>query len=296
MDSDDSIFKLFMQQNLQHKIITNASQILLAVMFLFCGGTIYLLFRSKTLYIYQWCITLGISDFIDSCRYIVHDYQISEFVKFSLPDGLYCAAYILFIEVIWDEEKSFIKYFIISLVPIIAICSEILQFYDIVQGTFDVRDLICYIIPPLIYIVIKITNQLKFKYMKKYLYSIIVMAIFAIGFAASGDSSLSDSKSDYVGTYIIEGDYKLVINADKTARFYTPNGLSYAASVREHSYNDYITIEFGSSYDDWPRVKHTKTPYPVIDKNKHYFYLDASACRAKDENKRLSISNFNSGN
>ena len=45
--------------------------------------------------------------------------------------------------------------------------------------------------------------------MKKYHYSVLVMALFAIGFAASGDSESSGSKGSYAGTYAIEGGYKL---------------------------------------------------------------------------------------
>ena len=68
--------------------------------------------------------------------------------------------------------------------------------------------------------------------MKKYLYSVLVMALFAIGFAASGDSEGSGSKeSDFVGTYTIDGGYKLVINADKTARQNAHAGQVFVPSV-----------------------------------------------------------------
>ena len=155
-----------MQQKLQHKEWFRTTQILLGVLFLFCGCAIYLLFRSKTLYIYQWCISLGVSDFVDSCRSIVQGCSISDFVKFSLPDGLYCAAYILMIDAIWNDDNRFAKYLIISFVPIITIGSEILQYYHTVQGTFDIMDLTCYSIPPLTYIGIFFTNKFKFNKLK----------------------------------------------------------------------------------------------------------------------------------
>ena len=138
-----------MQKQQQYKKWYGTTQILLGVLFLFYGCVIYLLFRSKTLYIYRWCLSLGISDYIDYCRYLVKDYPISDFIRFCLPDGLYCAAYILFIDAIWRNDNKYIKYSLLSFVPIITISSEVLQYFNAVPGTFDIVDLICYMIPPL---------------------------------------------------------------------------------------------------------------------------------------------------
>lgn len=129
-----------------------ASEIVLGVVFLVFGCAIYLLFRSKSLYIYQWCVMLGLSDMIDSLRYAVQNWNITGWIRYSLPDGLYCAAYILIIDAIWHNDNRIIKYFIISLVPFITISSELLQNFGLVEGTFDIYDLICYLIPLTIYI------------------------------------------------------------------------------------------------------------------------------------------------
>lgn len=128
------------------------SEIVLGVIFLTFGCAIYLLFRSKSLNIYQWCVSLGLSDMIDSLRKVVQDWNISEWIRYSLPDGLYCAAYILLIDAIWHNDNRIIKYFIISLVPFVTVSSELLQYYGLVEGTFDVYDLICYMIPPTTYL------------------------------------------------------------------------------------------------------------------------------------------------
>ena len=125
----------------------------LAVLMLLCGCGIYLLFRSKSLNIYRWCASLGISDEIDFLRYAVNDWSLSEFIKFSLPDGLYCAAYILIMDSIWNKECGWIKYAVILFLPLFTIGSEILQFFGLVKGTFDIYDLLCYSIPPLVYII-----------------------------------------------------------------------------------------------------------------------------------------------
>ena len=108
---------------------------------------------------------LELSDIIDSLRYVVQDWNITEWVRYSLPDGLYCAAYILIIDAIWKNDNRLIKYIIISLVPLVTITSEILQYYGIVRGTFDKYDLICYTLPPMIYL-IYIYNSFKFNKLK----------------------------------------------------------------------------------------------------------------------------------
>ena len=121
------------------------------ITFLTCGCIIYLLFRSKSLNIYQWCIVLGLSDTIDSLRGTVQDWNIAEWIRYSLPDGLYCAAFILFIDAIWKDDDGFIKHFVVSLVPIITITSELLQYFGLVKGTFDFCDLVYYSAPFIAY-------------------------------------------------------------------------------------------------------------------------------------------------
>lgn len=144
----------------------NTVKVILGVVFLMFGCSIYLLFRSKSLNIYLWCRSLGLSQFIDNIRYTLQDCQLNDFVRFSLPDGLYCAAYILFIDAIWHDNKGIIKYIILSIVPIITVFSEVLQYFGIVKGTFDLTDLLCYLIPPLVYIVIVFIYNFKFNILK----------------------------------------------------------------------------------------------------------------------------------
>lgn len=150
-----------MSQFLPYKTKVAIIQVISAMLMLLCGCGIYILFRSKSLNIYKWCTTLGLSDGINSIRYDLSNWNISEFVKYSLPDGLYCAAYILIIDAIWHKETKLIKYAIIFFVPFIAISSEVLQYFGVVRGTFDWCDLVCYAIPPityLLYIKIKIVE------------------------------------------------------------------------------------------------------------------------------------------
>lgn len=127
------------------------SQIFLGVVFLMFGCVIYLLFRTKTLNIYQWCSLLGLSNFIDYARVWVSAWNIPDFIRYSLPDGLYCAAYILIIDAIWKDDNSLLKHFVIALVPLVTITSEIFQYFRLVKGTFDLCDLLFYSTPIISY-------------------------------------------------------------------------------------------------------------------------------------------------
>ena len=144
----------------------NTSKVLLAVSFLVCGCLIYLLFRSKTLNIYQWSLALGISTPIEHARGLVHGWVVSDFIRFSLPDGLYCAAYILLIDTIWRNDKRILKYYFLSVVPIMTISSELLQYYGLVRGTFDIADLLCYLVPPMVYFGNLIINNFLYNNLK----------------------------------------------------------------------------------------------------------------------------------
>ena len=130
-----------------------ASEAILGVMSLLCGCLIYLLFRSENINIYKWCSSLGIINVVEQLRYNVSNYHVSDFAKFSLPDGLYCVAYIFIVDALWHNEKT-IKHWIVALIPVIAIVNEILQYFGVVNGTFDWYDLISYATPLFLYFIL----------------------------------------------------------------------------------------------------------------------------------------------
>lgn len=140
-----------MQQEGLYQRYNQSVKILFGFLFLAFGCMIYLLFRSKSLNIYIWCRSLGITDMVDSLRQSFYDYPISDFVRFNLPDGLYCTAYLLIMDAIWKNENGIVKRIVLFLVPLFAISSEIFQYFGWVRGTFDVLDLVCYSVPPLLY-------------------------------------------------------------------------------------------------------------------------------------------------
>lgn len=122
-----------------------AFEAIMGAVLLLCGCLIYLLFRSTQINLYKWCCIIGLSDVLHDIRERISTYEVSAFVQYSLPDGLYCVAYILLIDSLWQNNNKAIKNSLIILIPIIAICSEFFQYFGVINGTFDLNDLLCYI-------------------------------------------------------------------------------------------------------------------------------------------------------
>ncbi|MCM1076361.1 MAG: hypothetical protein NC411_03265 [Bacteroides sp.] len=134
-------------------------------MLLLIGGClIYLSWRSEHTNLYIWCRSAGLNFFLDCLRTSVGTYDPGAFVTESLPDGLFCAAYVLVMDCIWDRSGGVMRVLMILLMPAVAVIHEILQYFGVVSGTFDPIDLACYVVPPLTYIIIlRLTNQLHTK-------------------------------------------------------------------------------------------------------------------------------------
>lgn len=118
---------------------------------LLTGCAMYLLFRSDTIRLYRWVkATVGTSA-LDSLRETTLGWAMPDFVRYSLPDGLWCAAYVIIADAIWGEEKGVAKHVTVSLIPAVAIAHECLQLAGLARGTFDAADLLCYALPLAIY-------------------------------------------------------------------------------------------------------------------------------------------------
>ena len=115
--------------------------IILSFITLFIGGGLYLMCRSESLVMFDWCKAIGIYPFINQLR---PQGDFDSWWFYSLPDGLWLFSYIILMGAIWafDMRKS-----LLCSVPliVIAIGSELLQLLHIVRGTFDVIDLLSYI-------------------------------------------------------------------------------------------------------------------------------------------------------
>ena len=115
---------------------------------LLLGGLIYILFRSSSLLMFDWCNKIGLSNSINSLRDYTNPIvkEIPHWFLYSLPDGLWIFSYISLILYIWQNSVSFKNISWILIIPILAIGSEIGQLLGLVSGTFDFADLVFYIL------------------------------------------------------------------------------------------------------------------------------------------------------
>lgn len=128
-------------------------QSILSLFLLGVGGSIYLLFRPKTLLMFKWVESLGLNEYIDRLRDMVSGITLNHITLYSLPDGLWLASYIIVVNTIVSKDNKVNLLFWSFLLPAIAVTFELLQIPGVIPGVFDVFDLICYIVPLLIYLI-----------------------------------------------------------------------------------------------------------------------------------------------
>lgn len=124
------------------------------ILLLSLGGGIYVSFRPTSLNLFKWFDKIQATPLITQIRLFCKDLPLPDFVVFALPDGLWIASYLLFIVAIW---RSFCRweFTFASFMPIIGIISELGQFVNLVPGTFDWMDLVCYATPFIVYIFLR---------------------------------------------------------------------------------------------------------------------------------------------
>lgn len=118
------------------------------------GGYIYLAYRSTSLSMFGWFKNLGLFDIVSQIRKYSDESSLSYFVLYCLPDALWITSYIIISDTIWHKNTK-MQYVWTSILPIIGLTSEVLQKTGIIHGTFDPLDVLCYIIPYIIYITYK---------------------------------------------------------------------------------------------------------------------------------------------
>lgn len=162
------------------------------------GTAIYLLFRASSLKVFSWMETFRIdllsTDFRKFCTSNADNFP--EWFLFSLPDGLWITSYALLMSYIWNFKINFYSIFWISLIPSIAIFSEIGQALKILEGTFDWLDLLFYLLGFIIPLVLTFKNNIiNSQIMTKNLKTISSVGAFVFfTFIAFGSSD--DKKSE----------------------------------------------------------------------------------------------------
>jgi hypothetical protein len=131
--------------------MTQRLKLPLGMMMLLIGGMTYLLFRPQTLLMFHVTDAIGLSAAINSMREGISS-QLPEFIIYSLPGALWAAAYILTTEYFLYRQSVKTRILVAGIIPVIGAVSELLQFTGLLPGTFDVADLLCYLVPYLLYL------------------------------------------------------------------------------------------------------------------------------------------------
>ena len=82
-------------------------QTIISFFLLGLGGSIYLLFRPKTLLMFKWVDSLGLSEYLDRLRDMVSDITLNHITLYSLPDGLWLASYIIVVNTIVSKNNKY---------------------------------------------------------------------------------------------------------------------------------------------------------------------------------------------
>ena len=107
------------------------------------GGFIYILFREDNLLMFNWFNSLGMKNLIDFFQeHTLLKNLIPNWIKFSLPDGIWIYSLTSLMLIIWYKDSSKTKYIWLLIGPILGISAELGQLINIVPGTFDNTDLI----------------------------------------------------------------------------------------------------------------------------------------------------------
>lgn len=106
---------------------------------LLIGGILYIIFRSKTLIMFDWFSNLGIDNFITSMRSMLFNLKnyLPSWTYYSLPDGLWIYAFNSALLILWNGKLT-----LWLLPPVLGgTIVELAQGIKIFPGTFDILDL-----------------------------------------------------------------------------------------------------------------------------------------------------------
>lgn len=123
-------------------------QLVIHLLSICVGGLIYICFRSQDLLMFRWFDFLRFSDEILQIRNFFQAFSIknSEWIIYSLPDGLWMFSFTTVILYIWSNTINKKSIIWIVIMPIISFFTEISQKYHLINGTYDSNDLFAYLL------------------------------------------------------------------------------------------------------------------------------------------------------
>lgn len=110
---------------------------------LFVGGSLYLIFRSSQLRMFEWVNYLGLNQQVFYLRDSLIPFAdvLPGWIYFSLPDGLWTYSFTSAIVLLWKSNERQLKFWV-ALPILISVIPELLQGINLFPGTFDLLDLI----------------------------------------------------------------------------------------------------------------------------------------------------------
>lgn len=125
---------------------------IIALLLILTGGMIYVLYRPESLLLFRVTDSLGITPLIDILRSNSSRVMLPSFMINSLPAGLWTASYLLMMYITTKFHTRRIRLMLALPLPITAIVLEFMQLFGWCPGTFDIYDLICYIVPLFLFV------------------------------------------------------------------------------------------------------------------------------------------------
>lgn len=110
------------------------------------GGMVYVLARPTNIILFTWLNNIGFENFIISIRSAVTASDImNNWTIYNSPAFFWSFSFTCFLGIIWNFHID-IRSISMFLIPMcLGIVTEILQKTDIINGTFDIIDIILYI-------------------------------------------------------------------------------------------------------------------------------------------------------
>lgn len=120
-----------MEETINHKSnhFPRINFVLISLIALIGGGSIYILFRPVEAKFFNWFTIIESRNWL----FIIREESLSvigflpPWILYSLPNGLWAFAYTLIIMYLWTRSKSLMKYFWFGSIPVLVFGFEILQ-------------------------------------------------------------------------------------------------------------------------------------------------------------------------
>lgn len=228
------------------------------------GGLIYITSRPKSLLMFKWFNSLNIARITNAIRAEFMHLNYPYWVKYNLPDFLWVFSLTSLLLIIWNKQIRRENIYYIILPLCIGLLTEIGQFAHILTGTFDIFDIIFYILGGIVSVLI--VNKSNFNKMKKqvlHLFSVLsIIAFLFIAFGSSEDDSSSAATKKFTAYNYAEGFVKQRLKSPSTAKF--PGTFEKEKHIIENGTNEYLINSWVDSQNSYGALIRSKFSCKII--------------------------------